>query len=406
MQLTHTGKLALIQVPDGYPAHLSLTVGIKDIPRNIDIPGIVHLYEHMMFKGCKKLSEKKLLGLLSQTFGDYNAYTSGNKINLNGYSLNDNDRALLSKDGIMDDFVLYDKDSEASILMQNMLFYPDLRVKDLEEERRVVIREINEKTGYEKSLVDLECILFQKLGINYVNELGTAESVSSITVNHLKCLRDAFNDPGNTEVIWTQTYSNRIEGLVADDLRHNPVYVSVPSFTVETEINYENDMVIFLWNINHVTNYEDLANITLFRHYAMSEVRTDSLFNILRRKGYVYYFSVIPTVVEGRIFLIIEVETSKGRGRDLLKEIEDWNNRIFDSCNEEVAGNLWESVKFREAKSSFDVECGLLNTIAVYGEGVSLDKGAMVKDSPSMNLFNIKKMMGKIPTYSIVGLAK
>ena len=147
-----------------------------------DRMGVSHLLEHMVFKGTRRRTAKEIALSLETLGGSLDAYTSREHTVYQA-------RVLDEHLGIAVD------------VLGDMAFEPLLRESDLALERNVVIEEIG---MVEDTPDDLVFELHNEtmwgehpLGFSI---LGTRESVSSLTVDHLRELHTRAYQPGNMVV--------------------------------------------------------------------------------------------------------------------------------------------------------------------------------------------------------------
>jgi len=144
-----------------------------------EIMGVSHMLEHMVFKGTKKRSARDLALALEILGGSLDAYTSREHTSYQAR--------------VLDEHV-----EIAADVLADLIFNPLIRKSDLDLERKVVLEEINTVDDTPDDLV-FELHGEQMWGPHPhgYRILGTRESVSSLTTDHLKALHSRAYHPGN-----------------------------------------------------------------------------------------------------------------------------------------------------------------------------------------------------------------
>jgi len=133
-----------------------------------ELNGISHLLEHMAFRKTRDYTSEDI-SLLSEMYGGYlNAFTSKE---LTSFYLK----------GFRENLELFIR------LLSNICFYPEFTAKDLDQEKNIIVEEINSSLDNpEEYLGELaEEQLFRGSPLQYPVS-GTAESVKSISLETLK----------------------------------------------------------------------------------------------------------------------------------------------------------------------------------------------------------------------------
>ncbi len=183
---------------------LGVWVGVGSRYENLKNNGISHFLEHMVFKGSKKRSSFKIAKFLESVGGSLNAFT--------GKEFTCYFAHVLSKDI-----------SLAMDIVSDILVNPRFDESDIDNERNVVIEEINSTLDSPEELIHeyfQENIFYKHpLGYSILGKLNNIKSFNN------KIIRD----------YWGKNYiSNRIVVAVSGDIDHKNLvklvekYLSVP----------------------------------------------------------------------------------------------------------------------------------------------------------------------------------
>ncbi|MBA3656438.1 MAG: insulinase family protein [Gemmatimonadaceae bacterium] len=147
--------------------------------------GVSHLLEHMVFKGTPTRSAKDLAMALESVGGSLDAYTAREHTSYQARVLDEHMEL-------------------AAEVLNDLVFRPLLRAKDLKPERKVVLEEINTVDDTPDDLV-FELHNAQMWGDHPYGYsiLGTRESVAALTETDLRDLHDRAYHPENVVVVAT-----------------------------------------------------------------------------------------------------------------------------------------------------------------------------------------------------------
>jgi predicted Zn-dependent peptidase len=141
--------------------------------------GVSHLLEHMVFKGTRRRSARDLALVLERLGGSLDAYTTREHTSYQARVL--------------------DADTDIALdVLADLVLHPVLREEDLELEREVVLEEISTVEDTPDDLVfDLHASLMWGEHPYGFSILGTRETVTGITVDHLRQVhRDRYTPRG------------------------------------------------------------------------------------------------------------------------------------------------------------------------------------------------------------------
>lgn len=146
--------------------------------------GIAHCLEHLLFKGTKEYPDQKVLAILMDSIGaDSNAFTSKE---YTGYYLNTASKHL-----------------KISLeILKELLFYPQLRAEDLEQEKRVISEEIKMHRDNPSHHIafKFEQMVYRGTGLGH-DISGTEQSVNSLHIEDLEQFMDQWYGLGNMVLI-------------------------------------------------------------------------------------------------------------------------------------------------------------------------------------------------------------
>jgi predicted Zn-dependent peptidase len=144
-----------------------------------EVMGVSHMVEHMVFKGTPTRTTKDLALSLETLGGSLDAWTSREHTSYQAR--------------VLDEHV-----EQAADVLADLIFRPLLRQSDLDLERKVVVEEISTVEDTPDDLV------FELHGAELWGDhphgypiLGTRETVSALTADHLRALHDRAYHPGN-----------------------------------------------------------------------------------------------------------------------------------------------------------------------------------------------------------------
>jgi len=152
---------------NGMITHCGLIINTGSRDEKESEHGIVHLIEHMLFKGTARRKAYHILSCLDDVGGELNAYTTKEETAIHASVLNQN----------------FEK---AVDIISDIVFNSVFPEKEIEKEKDVVIEEINSYLDNPAELIfdDFEELVFKGYPISR-NILGTPESVKSLTQNSL-----------------------------------------------------------------------------------------------------------------------------------------------------------------------------------------------------------------------------
>lgn len=149
-------------------SHCGLLINTGSRDEKSDEHGIVHLIEHMLFKGTGKRRAYHILSSLDDVGGELNAYTTKEETAVHASVLNQN----------------FEK---AVDIISDITFYSTFPEKEISKEKEVIIEEINSYLDNPAELIfdDFEEQVFYGYPIGR-NILGPSASVRSFTRESLK----------------------------------------------------------------------------------------------------------------------------------------------------------------------------------------------------------------------------
>lgn len=166
-----------------------LNIGSRFEPKELE--GIAHFLEHMVFKGTKNYSHRKIKQEIEGRGGQLNAFTSQE---LTAYHAN-----FLKKNFNKTLDILLD-------MVQNPLFKP----VDIEKERKVILQEIkmyNDLPAVRSGML-LEGLLWQGHALGE-DVIGSVKTVSNVGQADLKSFRNKYYIPANTVISLSGAFSKK-----------------------------------------------------------------------------------------------------------------------------------------------------------------------------------------------------
>ncbi len=156
--------------------------------------GISHFIEHMLFKGSKKYSTRKMAEVLDGIGGDINAFTTREYTVVHGKVLNEYLEILID---VLSDMII------------NTLFLEE----EFEKEKNVIYEEINASEDIpEEILEDLSATVFEG-GLSYPI-LGTKENIENFTVEDLKNFKNAYYTKDNMVISISGNIDDSVDNLI------------------------------------------------------------------------------------------------------------------------------------------------------------------------------------------------
>lgn len=144
-------------------SHIGILVGVGTRDEEHNEGGVMHLIEHLLFKGTQKRTYLELLDYIESVGGDMNAYTSKEETCL-----------YVS---IQNEYL-----ERAIDVLSDIFFSSQFPKDEIEKEKEVVIDEINSYKDVPQELIfdEFEENIFGKHELSK-NILGTEESVQALT---------------------------------------------------------------------------------------------------------------------------------------------------------------------------------------------------------------------------------
>lgn len=333
------------------------------------IPGLSHVYEHLMMEGWKNYSKIECENIINKNVCDINAYTSNNGIGLSG-------------------FVKTDFDSVYN-LFQEITLFPNLKEDDLEIEKKIIIQEINEMdygyTFFVKSIFRFWELMGLNKGLCY-DTIGTEDDVNKITVNDLKELQDKVtNIPPKVFCINNNTIlPTKNEYWVSKIIYDNPIF--------EEEIDLGNQFgqsdIYFGWNMNNliVTYGINILydSYIVLSDYIINSSNGYSLTKLLRDKGLIYGIDKVNPMKSNNFFPCFKISTNKENIYLVKEEIKKY---FDDLILEDSIINIVEDMKIKIKISSMNVLDNAMELIEAEKDGFFLNPENKIIDIKYIDLY-------------------
>ena len=181
-------------------------IGSKYEP--IELSGISHFLEHMLFKGTKKYPNHKIINTLLDSNGiDFNAYTSNN---VTGYYFkclpNDEKLILILK------------------IAYEMLFKSLIRQKDINIERNVIIQEYNDMIDNPNHYIDelIDNLAFKGHVLSQ-SVIGNVKSINNVDRKNLCYFYEKYYHPKNLFISVSGNIPNYFLKLLNEHFIHSKI---------------------------------------------------------------------------------------------------------------------------------------------------------------------------------------
>jgi predicted Zn-dependent peptidase len=171
-----------------------------------DISGIAHFLEHMFFKGAKKYKNAKdVSSAVDAIGGQFNAFTGKEYA---GYYIK----------------VASDQADTAYDVLSDMMLHATFDPAEIEKERGVILEEYNmyQDTPMYQIGWDFERLVFGDQPLGW-DQIGTKETIKSVTQKDFRDFKNALYTPDNTVII------------VAGNVKHDDVLEKVQKYFPFTE---------------------------------------------------------------------------------------------------------------------------------------------------------------------------
>lgn len=333
------------------------------------IPGLSHVYEHLMMEGWKNYSKIECENIINKNVCDINAYTGNNGIGISGF--------------VKTDFYsVYN-------LFQKITLFPNLKEDDLEREKKVIIQEINEMdygyTFFVKSIFHFWELMGLNKGLCY-DTIGTEDDVNKITVNDLIELQDTVaNIPPKVFCINNNTiFPTKNEYWVSNIIYDNPIF--------EEEIDLGNQFgqsdIYFGWNMNDLFKiygtYKLYDSYIVLSDYITNLSNGNSLTNLLRDKGLIYGIDKVNPLKSNNFFPCFKISTNKENIYLVKEEIKKY---FDDLVLEDSIINIVEDMKIKIKISSMNVLDNVMELIEAEKDGFFLNPENKIIDIKYIDLY-------------------
>lgn len=356
-------------VIDSFKEVKYIDFNIPYLPVFDKIPGLSHVYEHLMMEGWKNYSKKECENIINKNVCDINAYTSNNGIGISGF--------------VKTDF------TSVYNLFQEITLFPNLKEDDLEREKNIIIQEINEMdygyTFFVKSIFRFWELMGLNKGLCY-DTIGTEDDVNKITVNDLKELQDKVtNIPPKVFCINNNTIlPTRNEYWVSKIIYDNPIF--------EEEIDLGNQFgqsdIYFGWNMNYLIVTYGINMLydsyIVLSDYIINLSNGNSLTSLLRDKGLIYGIDKVNPLKSNNFFPCFKISTNKENIYLVKEEIK----KYFDNLVlEDSIINIVEDMKIKIKISSMNVLDNVMELIEAEKDGFFLNPENKIIDIKYIDLY-------------------
>ncbi len=273
----------LVVITEFIPSVESVAVGVwvdsGSAHENEQEYGIAHLLEHMIFRGSRSYTARKFASVFENDGGSVNAYTSKETTVFSAHLLSENLPAALDA-------------------LADALFHPKLSLKDIEQEKQIILEEITE------TLDNPEDLLFDQFFMDFYNHpayghpiLGSVASLEAISRDVLERYWQKNFQPANMvislagsvnhDLVVGQISRRFTTGVTAVAVRPEINFSLNPPFTTSRHSHFNQSHIGFGLTAGSYAGSE-LYPLLLINNY-LGEGLGSYLFRRLREeKGYVY----------------------------------------------------------------------------------------------------------------------
>ena len=188
----------IVDIPDKLDCTIYLTVLVGSKNENININGISHFIEHLMYKGNKKYKTgSKLINIINELGAEYNGFTS--------------------KDSTSYYFKVYYKNFKPIMeLLSFMIFTSLFREKDINVERNVVIQEIQKDLDDPSSVLDdlIYSMVTDDSNPYHKTIAGSSKSLHNCDSKTILDYYHKYYTPDNMKLVIVGNLPNNIEQLI------------------------------------------------------------------------------------------------------------------------------------------------------------------------------------------------
>ncbi len=294
--------------------------------------GYAHILEHMLLKGTTKRPSPSLLAREIDSKGGYKNAHTGRE----GFSI-----TLRAADNYAE---------ELFELLSDMLFHSLMDPKVLENEKKVIIEELNKADDNIGKI--LTQFTFEKLFNGHplsTNILGDAESIMSANVNALKTYKKKFLIPGHAALVVSGNISHnralRLAKKYFNDWSEKSK-VPLPSVNIKPATRkyyfYSKDtkQTLVAYNLYAVPAHKIRQSIALdlvqnFLNFGGSSVITEEL---RHKRGLVYSVSLSnPTFSDAGFF---SIKTSTSKPKETVKAIDNIMRNLKNLFTEDLVDGI------------------------------------------------------------------
>jgi predicted Zn-dependent peptidase len=349
-------KYLVVQIQSGDKLSVQVRVNVGSRDETDDIRGISHLLEHMFFQGSKKYPTSKELQIeIYKCGGELNAYTDYHET------------------------VYHTEGSKKCIktiveIMSSSLYESLILAKNLENEKKVVINEINDGLSDPESFVlhNLMSTVYQGTRLEQ-DIVGTGSSVKNITIQKLKNFLNTYysqnmivtlcsSDPPKKGVELLKRYFSEIpqykvkpmKPITSDKKRH--LYPNHPFQQTKGKIKFTKDSSEQSFISLSFPSYRYSEHQKGYAMILVSEILTgymnSRLYTVLRQeKGLIYHMNSGSEFNEDMGIFIVNC-TVKNQKKTvtqcvklLLQNILDLSDTLTEADLDSSKAHLVESIR-------------------------------------------------------------
>ncbi len=371
---------------ESYALGICVKVGARDDFNGV--AGMAHFLEHIIFKGSKKLSARKIATSFESLGAYTNAFTTQENILFYVRALNSHFNKTFA-------------------MLSDIVMNPEMRSKDIEKEKSVIIEEIKSyEDDPEEQIFDFaDNLLFgtHPLGNPIV---GTVDSVSKISSELLKNFHQTYFQPQNIIVVVSGAIPHhQLINLAKKYLKLPSLNFHIPERSTPEIISNKEIIVQRQIQQTHLLFAKRIEGIKSPERYPMSVLNvlfgdgmSSRLYQNIREKSGLAYsvYSSLQLFEDCGGFYIYSATDNRNEKRlkqSLMKEILNIrNNQIKDSELRRAKEQLKASVIMEMESKSSRIQSLVKNEFQL---GYYEDSLATIKEIDAVNLDSLKFVADK-----------
>lgn len=393
-------KLVTIK-KDTQLAAIHAGIKIGSIYEDINLKGISHFIEHMLFKGTKNRTNEKLNEELEALGGEYNAYTDNTSTVYSITALNEELKKSLE-------------------LLSDMLINSIFPEEEIEKERDVILAEIRTSRDdvEDYSFKRINEIAFNKSPLRY-ETIGDEKTVRRFNKEKLMKFYHENYAPNNCYISVVSSFDHEeVLDIVLKyfkdwewkEFKRQQVIVenNIPCKRISYKKDIEQSTIIYLFTFHNVSKEEELA-LRILNH-KFGESANSILFRELREERGLAYDVYTDLDLTNQVkTLYIYTAVSEENVDETLNTIDDCIQRIkkeeivFDDSTIALMKKVLRTAVAFTLEDATDIGNYVLHQIIddenIYKFSVDMEDIEKIKKE---DIYNVAKLVFKDPTIHIL----